>query len=149
MGTTMPFSVSCGSASYPAAITWGSWFAAAAASRRWTYSAPGWVWTVTLTVGVAALKSSTIWAKKLPSGPVNGFQTVSSTLLAGAWKAPSPPPADGLPPAGLAPPAPLAAGDASPPVPADALPPLLSLEHAPTTSIIAAEVASKRRRQGV
>ena len=47
------------------------------------YSAPGCVWTVTLTVGVAALKSSTILLKKLPSGPVNGFQTVSSTLLAG------------------------------------------------------------------
>src|SRR5829696_1359540 len=80
-------------------MTCGSWFAAVAASRRWMYSAPGCVWTVTLTVGVAALNSSTIWLKKLPSGPVNGFQTTSSTLLAGGWNAPSPPPlAEGLSP---------------------------------------------------
>src|SRR5918993_5337209 len=79
-------------------MTGGSSLADAAASSLAMYSAPTWVWTVTCTFGVAALNSSTIWLKKLPSGPVKGFQTTSSTLLAGGWKAPSPAPPDGLSP---------------------------------------------------
>src|ERR671913_1773425 len=77
-------------------MTGGSSLADAAASSLAMYSAPTWVWTVTCTFGVAALNSSTIWLKKLPSGPVKGFQTTSSTGLAGGWSSPpASPDADG------------------------------------------------------
>src|SRR3954471_13035204 len=121
--------------------------------------------------GFAALKSSTIFLKKLPSGPVNAFQTVSVAFPDGGWKAPVPPL---LPAPALAPP--LAAGledspepellpapadsdgaddapvevplEAPPPAGEAALPPeLLPPLHAATSTVVAA-MTSSRRGQG-
>src|SRR3954451_12340438 len=121
--------------------------------------------------GFAALKSSTIFLKKLPSGPVNAFQTVSVAFPDGGWKAPVPPllPAPALAP----PPAAWLEDSAEPellPAPADsdgaddapvevpleapppageaALPPeLLPPLHAATSTVVAA-ITSSRRGQG-
>src|SRR4051794_25563296 len=115
--------------------------------------------------GLAELKSSTIFLKKLPSGPVKAFHTVSSALPDGGWNAPVPPLPLGsaLPPvpllsAGLAAPddsAGLAAPDdsaglAAPPdddPPGDEPAPLLPLQAATTITAVA-PTASSRRDQG-
>src|SRR4051794_20855331 len=153
----IPSSVRSGIWSYPSCRTSGSLLADAAASRRCVYSAPGCVSTLTLMFGVAELKSSTIFLKKLPSGPVNAFHTVRSTLPAGGWNALAPalPLALplGLPDSGpvglgldgLSAPA-LDEGDA-PPGLEDDVPPELLLPHAATTRTSAADVATRRRRQ--